>query len=150
FPGGSAALAGVRLLTRGAALLVLANSVPGTGIGFRLTIAHFALATNNVPHDTLLHQAVPTSRRSSVLSVQSLVFYVGRSRASGPLGWLASLAGPGAPLHHAGLATIRGRIASACSCRLQASAEPVPGTVARTAEQPVAPRLAEALLGEGS
>ncbi|HZJ09055.1 MAG TPA: MFS transporter, partial [Trueperaceae bacterium] len=52
FPGGSAALAGFSLLVRGGALLVLANAVSGAGVGLGLTVAYFALATNNVPHDT--------------------------------------------------------------------------------------------------
>lgn len=150
FPGGSAALAGVSLLTRGGALLVLANSVSGTGIGVGLTIAYFALATNNVPHDTLLHQAVPTARRSSMLSVHSLVFYLGIAIASGPLGWLASVAGPRAALHIAGLVTILACIAYAFIGRLQASVEPVPAAYDPLAEHPADSRLADALLREGS
>lgn len=113
FPGGSAALAGFSLLIRGGALLLLANAFSGPGVGLGLTIAYLALATNNVPHDTLLHKAVPGSRRSSMLSVHSLVFYLGIAIASGPLGWLASVAGPRSALTLAGLITMLACIAYA-------------------------------------
>lgn len=148
FPGGSAALAGVSLLVRGGALLLLANSLSGTGIGFGLTIAYFALATNNVPHDTLLHSAVPAARRSSMLSVHSLVFYLGIAVASGPLGWLASNAGPRAALAVAGLLTMLACIAYAFVGRLQlaaASERHEAGQEALTEARP-----AEALLTDGS
>lgn len=124
FPGGSAALAGLSLLIRGGALVLLASSVSGVGIGFGLAIAYFALATNNVPHDTLLHQAVPSSRRSSMLSVHSLVFSLGIALASGPLGWLASVSGPRAALAVAGFVTILACTAYAFIGRLQAMSGP--------------------------
>lgn len=106
FPGGRAALAGFSMLIRGGAMLLFAMTASSAGLGFGLAIAYFALATNNVPHDTLLHKAVPSARRSSMLSVHSLVFYLGIAIASGPLGWLATQLGPRAALMVAGLVTI--------------------------------------------
>jgi hypothetical protein len=106
FPGGSAALAGFSMLVRGGAMVLFATTASSTGLGFGLAIAYFALATNNVPHDTLLHKAVPSARRSSMLSVHSLVFYLGIAIASGPLGWLAAQLDPRVALMVAGLVTI--------------------------------------------
>jgi len=106
FPGGSAALAGFSMLVRGGAMLLFAMTASSAGLGLGLALAYFALATNNVPHDTLLHKAVPAARRSSMLSVHSLVFYLGIAVASGPLGWLATQLGPRAALLVAGLVTL--------------------------------------------
>src|SRR5690606_27006632 len=152
FPGGSAALAGFSLLVRGAAILVLANAVSAAGVGFGLTITYLALATNNVPHDTLLHKAVPGSRRSSMLSVHSLVFFLGIAVASGPLGWLASKAGPGAALTIAGLITMLACTAYAIIGRLEARATPLTTPMAtdhtteHTAELAAKALVADALL----
>ena len=85
-----------------------------------------------------------------MLSVHSLVFYLGIAIASGPLGWLASVAGPRAALHIAGLVTILACIAYAFIGRLQASVEPVPAAYDPLAEHPADARLADALLREGS
>jgi MFS family permease len=120
FPGGSAALAGFSMLVRGGAMLLFATTASATGLGFGLAIAYFALATNNVPHDTLLHKAVPSARRSSMLSVHSLVFYLGIALASGPLGWLAAQLDPRVALMVAGLVTILACVPYAIIGRLPA------------------------------
>lgn len=120
FPGGSAALAGFSMLVRGGALLLFATAASSAGLGLGLAIAYFALATNNVPHDTLLHKAVPSARRSSMLSVHSLVFYFGIAVASGPLGWLAAQLGPRPALLVAGLITLLACVPYAVIGRLPA------------------------------
>lgn len=94
FPGGSVALAGTSTVIRGLAMFLFASTTTSWGLGAGLALAYFALATTNVPHYALLHDAVPSALRSSMLSVHSLVFFIGIALASGPLGWLASQAGP--------------------------------------------------------
>lgn len=106
FPGGPAALAGVSTLVRGAALVLFAFTTSAGGFGIGIALAFFALAASNVPHDALLHKALPSSRRSSMLSVQSMVFYIGIAVAAGPLGWVATQLGPRTSLLIAGCLTI--------------------------------------------
>ncbi len=106
FPGGSAALAGASMFVRGAAMLLFAMAGGAGWLAAGLGVGYFALAASNVPHDTLLHQAVPSSRRSSMLSVHSLVFSLGIAVASGPLGWLASATSPRLALWVAGMVTL--------------------------------------------
>jgi len=111
FPGGPAALAAFGTLLRGGSMLLFALSATSLGLGAGLALVYFALATSNVPHDTLLHQAVPSNRRSSMLSVHSMVFYLGIALASGPLGWLATQAGPRNALAVAALVTVAASVA---------------------------------------
>jgi len=147
FPGGSAALAGFSMLIRGGAMLLFAMTASSTGLGFGLAIAYFALATNNVPHDTLLHKAVPSARRSSMLSVHSLVFYLGIAVASGPLGWLATELGPRTALMVAGLITILACTPYAIIGRLPGAPRATSGVaadVAFGAATTTSPRAAEA------
>ncbi|HEX7002535.1 MAG TPA: MFS transporter [Trueperaceae bacterium] len=144
FPGGEAALAGVSLLLRGGAMLLFAVSASRLGLAAGLGIVYFALATSNVPHDTLLHKAVPSGRRSSMLSVHSLVFSLGIAVASGPLGWLASTTSPRLALWVAGLATI-------CACGAYAAIGRLPAAAQRHQAARPEPRggsgaLADALL----
>ncbi len=127
FPGGSAALAGVSMVVRGGAMMLFAVSGHALGLGAGLGIAYFALAASNVPHDTLLHKAVPSARRSSMLSVHSLVFSLGIAVASGPLGWLASATSPRTALWVAGIVTVAACVAYAAVGRLQRQARPGPG-----------------------
>lgn len=94
FPGGSVALAGTSTVIRGLAMFLFASTTASWGLGAGLALTYFALATTNVPHYALLHDAIPSSLRSSMLSVHSLVFFVGIAVASGPLGWLATRSGP--------------------------------------------------------
>lgn len=106
FPGGPAALAAVSTVVRGAALMLFALANSAGGFGVAMAIAFFALATSNVPHDALLHKSLPTSRRSSMLSVQSMVFYLGVAVAAGPLGWIATQLGARTSLLIAGCFTL--------------------------------------------
>lgn len=122
FPGGEAALAGFSMMLRGGAMLLFAVSASAVGLAAGLGIVYFALATSNVPHDTLLHKAVPSSRRSSMLSVHSLVFSLGIAVASGPLGWLASATSPRLALWIAGLCTVGACTAYAAIGRMQRTA----------------------------
>ncbi len=119
FPGGSAALAGVSMLARGGAMLVFAASGHAAGLGVGLGVVYFALATSNVPHDTLLHKAVPSARRSAMLSVHSLVFSLGIAVASGPLGWLATATSPRLALWAAATVTVLACGSYAAIARLQ-------------------------------
>ncbi len=106
FPGGSVALAGTSTVIRGLAMFLFAAMASSWGLGLGLALTYFALSTTNVPHYALLHDVIPSSRRSSMLSVHSLVFFGGIAIASGPLGWLATQAGPRLALAIAAALTI--------------------------------------------
>lgn len=142
FPGGPAALAGVSMLVRGAAMLLFAMVLAPFGLGLGLTVAYFALASSNVPHDTLLHQAVPSARRSSMLSVHSLVFFLGIAVASGPLGWLATRAGPQVALMVAAVVTAAASLSYLAVARVH-------GTVT-TVDTGHGSQTARVALGDGS
>ncbi|HRQ10654.1 MAG TPA: MFS transporter [Trueperaceae bacterium] len=106
FPGGSVALAGASTVIRGLAMYLFASMASSWGLGLGLALTYFALSTTNVPHYALLHDVIPSSRRSSMLSVHSLVFFGGIAIASGPLGWLATQLGPRLALSIAAALTI--------------------------------------------
>lgn len=106
FPGGPAALAGFSTLLRGASILLFSMLTGSVGLAITFALAYFALATTNVPHYALMHDAIPSARRSSMMSVHSLVFFGGIAIASGPLGWLAAESGPRLALGIAGALTI--------------------------------------------
>jgi MFS family permease len=106
FPGGPAALAGVSQLVKGAAMLLLAVQLGGAGVALGLGLAYFAIATQNVPHDTLLNEAIPNERRSILLSINSLVFFLGIAVGSSLLGLLASRSDPRVALGAAALFTL--------------------------------------------
>lgn len=80
-------------LIGGAALLVLAgrSGVPAAVAAF--WAAYLANALGGSPIATLLNDAVPSSRRSSTLSVVSLAGFVGGLVGSVAFGWLAQRAG---------------------------------------------------------
>mgnify|MGYP001163323642 CR=1 FL=1 len=118
FPGGNVALAAASTLIRGAAMLLFASMASAWGLGVGLALAYFVLPTTNVPHYTLLHDTIPSSRRSSMLSVHSLVFYAGIAIASGPLGWLATQMGPRPALAIAAMLTIGSSLAYVIVARL--------------------------------
>jgi MFS family permease len=105
FPGGPAALAGVSVLIKGGAMLLLALHAGGLGVAVGLALAYFAVATQNVPHDALLNDAVPNERRSILLSINSLVFFLGIAVGSGVLGPLANATDPRLALAIAGAFT---------------------------------------------
>lgn len=118
FPGGPAALAGVSTLIRGGAMLLFAMMSGSLGLAVTFAFAYFALATSNVPHYTLMHDAIPSTRRSSMMSVHSLVFFGGIALASGPLGWLATQSGPRLALAIAAGLTIVSSLAYVAVARL--------------------------------
>ena len=105
FVGGKAGLAGLSQLLKGLAIVLLAVGLSGPGLGAGLGIAYFAIATNNIPHATLLNEAVPSERRSVMLSLNSLALFLGVALGSGLLGGVASLAGPRLALFAGGLFT---------------------------------------------
>ncbi|MBA2667404.1 MAG: MFS transporter [Trueperaceae bacterium] len=94
FPGGPVALAAASQILKGGAMLVLATQAGGAGVAIGLGLAYFAISTQNVPHDALLNDAVPSQRRSIMLSLNSLVFFLGIAIGSGTLGFVASLGDP--------------------------------------------------------
>ncbi len=124
FPGGAAALAGFSTLVRGAALVLFAIASSAGGFGIAMALAFFALAASNVPHDSILHKVVPTARRSSMLSVQSMVFYIGIAIAAGPLGWVATQLGPRSSLLIAGCLTAVSFLAYVAVARTTSVAPP--------------------------
>jgi len=105
FPGGPVALAAVSQLLKGGAMLLLALHVGGAGAAVGLSLAFFAIATQNAPHDTLLNDAIPNERRSILLSLNSLVFFLGIALGSSVLGLVASAVDPRTALAVAGLFT---------------------------------------------
>jgi MFS family permease len=111
FPGGQAALAGVSQLLKGGAMLLLATQFGGAGVVVGLGLAYFAIATQNVPHDTLLNDAVPNDRRSMMLSLNSLVFFLGVALGSAALGFVAAWGDPRLALAIGALFTIVSAVA---------------------------------------
>jgi len=105
FPGGPVALAAATQLLKAAAMLLLAAQAGGLGVAVGLGLAFVAIAAQNAPHDALLNQAVPSERRSIVLSIHSLVFFGGIALGSSVLGVVASTAGPSFAMALAGVAT---------------------------------------------
>lgn len=131
FPGGPAALAGVSTLVRGAALLLFAMMSGSFGLAFTFALAYFALATTDAPHYALMHGAIPSARRSAMMSVHSLVFFAGIALASGPLGWLASFASARLALGIAGAVTVASSLVYIAVARILsrtqvAAAQPAP------------------------
>ncbi len=106
FPGGPVALAGFSQLLKGGAMLLLALYVGGAGVAVGLSLAFFAIATQNAPHDALLNDAVPSERRSILLSLNSLVFFLGIAVGSSVLGLVASAVDPRMALAIGGILTL--------------------------------------------
>lgn len=94
FPGGPPALAAASVVVKAGAMLLLALPLGGLGVALGLAFGYFSIAVQNVPHDALLNDAIPNERRSILLSVNSLVFFLGIAVGSGLLGPLAGVAGP--------------------------------------------------------
>jgi hypothetical protein len=96
-------------------MLLLALHVGGAGVALGLGLAYFAIATQNVPHDTLLNEAIPNERRSILLSINSLVFFLGIAVGSGDPGVPGQpqrsphRAGHGCRVHARHLPRLRGR-----------------------------------------
>jgi MFS family permease len=106
FPGGPAVLAAMTQAGKGAAMLLLAGQVGAFGIAAGLALSYFALSANNVPHEALLNEAIPSERRSVMLSMNSLSLFLGITIGSTALGFLASTFGAGLALGWAGGFTI--------------------------------------------
>lgn len=106
FPGGPAILAVATQAGKGLAMLLLASQAGGLGIAVGLALAYFALSANNVPHEALLNEAIPSERRSVMLSLNSLSLFLGIAIGSTILGLLASRMGAGLALATAGALTV--------------------------------------------
>jgi MFS family permease len=106
FPGGPAYLAAVTQAAKGAAMLLLASQMGPLGIAAGLALSYFALSANSVPHEALLNEAIPSERRSVMLSLNSLSLFLGIAVGSTLLGLLASRFGPGFALAVAGAFTV--------------------------------------------
>jgi hypothetical protein len=106
FPGGPVALAAATQVLKAASMLLLAAQAGGLGVAVGLGLTYVAIAAQNAPHDALLNQAVPSERRSIVLSIHSLVFFGGIALGSSVLGVVANVAGPPFAMALASLVTV--------------------------------------------
>lgn len=93
-PGGSAGLAAATMIGRGLGLLGFALAPSPWTLGAAFVLVYLGIGASHPPHDTLLHQAVPDERRSTMLSINSLALFAGLGLGSGLLGWLASATSP--------------------------------------------------------
>jgi DHA1 family quinolone resistance protein-like MFS transporter len=93
-PGGSATLAGVSQLLKGAALILLATQSHAIGLAGGLMLAYFFISVNGAPHDAILNNAIPSERRSVMMSISSLAFFLGIALGSAFLGQFATIADP--------------------------------------------------------
>ena len=130
-PGGPVVLAGASHLLKAGAMLVLALVVGGGGVAVGLALAYFAIATQNIGHDTLLHEVVPDERRSIMLSINSLVFFLGIAIGSAVLGPLATRTDPRIALAVASAVTLVAAFAylgvARAGTRAAPAVEPTPG-----------------------
>lgn len=131
FPGGPAALAGVSTALRGAALLAFALVSGSVSLAITFALTYLALATSAVPHYAMMHDAIPSARRSAMMSVHSLFYFGGIAIASGPLGWLATRTGPREALYIAAALVLVSALAYAPVARVLASS----GTAAAPADE---------------
>ncbi len=111
FPGGPAALAAASTVMKGAAMLLLALQAGAAGVVLGLSLAYFAIAAQNAPHDALLNDAVPAERRSIMLSINSLVLFLGVAVGASSLGYVASVSDPRLALTLGGGATLLASLA---------------------------------------
>jgi DHA1 family quinolone resistance protein-like MFS transporter len=111
FPGGPAYLAAATQAGKGLAMLLLASQAGALGIAAGLALSYFALSANNVPHETLLNEAIPSERRSVMLSLNSLSLFLGIAIGSTLLGLIASFVGAGVALLAAGVLTLIASVA---------------------------------------
>lgn len=115
----SAALAGVMQLLKGLSILLVGLATAGWQMGLGLGFAYFAIAGNNVPHDTLLNEAIPSNRRSVMLSLNSLSLFLGGALGSFALGYVAELTSPRVGLWVAGCFTALASLAYVGVARAQ-------------------------------
>lgn len=104
-PGGSAAMATVLQLIKGLGLLTMGLLATRYGIGLGLVLVYLGIGGGLSPHDALLNDAVPDERRSVMLSVNSLAFFLGLALGFGALGLVADATTPHRALLIAGLVT---------------------------------------------
>jgi predicted MFS family arabinose efflux permease len=133
FPGGPVALAAATQLLKAAAMLLLAAQAGGLGVAVGLGLAYIGIAAQNAPHDALLNRAVPSERRSIVLSIHSLVFFGGIALGSSVLGVVASAAGPALAMAVAGVGTA---VATGAYVGVAAARRRAAGTPAIVSEEP--------------
>ncbi len=110
FPGGPVWLALVSQVLKGLSMLGLTLSLGPAGLAVFLMLAYASTAGNNAPHDAMLHKAVPDSRRSVMLSLNSLAFFLGTAIGSSVLGALAGSSGPALALAVGGFVTLAGSL----------------------------------------
>ncbi len=75
---------GIALITLG-----LWSSISGFSFGFAIIFIFHGVAS--VPHQTILHKSIPSSFRSTLLSMDSLALMTGAGIASALFGWLAQI-----------------------------------------------------------
>ncbi len=110
FPGGPVMLAATSQGLKGTAMVLMTVFSGPAGLAVFLFLSYGATAANNAPHDTLLHRAIPDSRRSVMLSLNSLAFFLGTAVGSSSLGWLAEAASPLLALAVGGIITVLGAL----------------------------------------
>ena len=118
-PGGPVLLAGASQMLKAGGMLLLALLAGGGGVAAGLALAYFAIATQNVAHDALVNEAVPDDRRSILLSINSLVFFLGIAAGSSTLGLVASRSDPRIALGIAAVFTLLSAFAYAGVAQVQ-------------------------------
>ena len=74
---------------RGVALMALALQTGPLPASLLFWLVYLGMGTVNSPHATLLNQEIPARQRSSMLSIESFVAYLGSILGSAGLGYLA-------------------------------------------------------------
>ena len=69
-------------------ILLALQSSAGAAVAF-FWLVYVSMSITNSPHATLVNEQIPSARRSSMLSVQSLATYIGGFLGSAGLGYLA-------------------------------------------------------------
>jgi MFS family permease len=88
-------LAGLLQGVQGAMLLLMAIQTKALPAAIFFWLVYFSMGALNSPLATLINDEIPTERRSSMLSVQSLATYAGVILGSSGLGFVAERAGIG-------------------------------------------------------
>jgi MFS family permease len=82
-------LAGLARGVQSLALMAMALSRQIIPAGGGFWLFYLSSGTMNSPHETLVNQEIPPARRSSMLSLQSLAFYIGSFGGSVLIGFIA-------------------------------------------------------------
>ncbi len=115
----SAMLAGGAQALKGLAMLFIGSATGGWQLGLGLSLAYLAVASNDIPHNTLLNEAIPSERRSVMLSLNSLCTFLGLALGSSVLGLLAVQSGPRMGLWVGGAFTLLASLAYVGVARAQ-------------------------------